>query len=195
MNHEGPALELLLRRLSECPAEFIETCAVRDGHLQLIAIVCDYFRPYVLKDQDPFWEALRSHQIMSYKPENHFALLSIATWLLGHEWFVDHRETLEPAWLWLTSDSLATLANSIKASDCLNDPDRREELVRLCLASIDLRPAGETKEQAMDRLTTLDSVERRRVLNATLAAERRAREVREAMVREKARESASRYGE
>ncbi len=47
----------------------------------------------------------------------------------------------------------------------------------------------------MDRLNTLDSVERKRILEATLAAEKRAREVREAMARAKAQESASRYGE
>jgi hypothetical protein len=44
-------------------------------------------------------------------------------------------------------------------------------------------------------MTTLDSVERQRILRKTLAAEKRAREIREAMARAKAQESASRYGE
>jgi hypothetical protein len=43
--------------------------------------------------------------------------------------------------------------------------DRREELARLCLRALGLRPAGETAAQAEDRLATLNSVERRRVLH------------------------------
>jgi len=73
--------------------------------------------------------------------------------------------------------------------------DRREELVRVLLASIDVRPAGETIEQSFDRKATLDSVERSKVMQATIAAEKRAREIREAMARKAALESASRYGE
>jgi hypothetical protein len=56
-------------------------------------------------------------------------------------------------------------------------------------------PLGETIEQSMDRKSTLDSVERQRILQETAEAERRAREVREAMARKQALESASRYGE
>ena len=58
-----------------------------------------------------------------------------------------------------------------------------------------LRPKGESIEQANDRRQTLDSVEREGILRATASAERRAREVREAMAKKQALESASRYGE
>ena len=56
--------------------------------------------------------------------------------------------------------------------------DRREELVRVLLASIDVRPAGETIEQSFDRKATLDSVERSKVMQA--------RKIREAMARKAA---------
>jgi hypothetical protein len=195
MKRDGPPLESLLRRLSECPSEFAAACQGANGHVALIAIVCDHFRAQSAKDSDPFWSQLRSNRMKSSRPENYFAILSIATWLLGYEWFEEHPETSQPSWRWLTSDSLGAFANLVKAPDCINDPDRREELVRLCLASMDLRPRGESHEQSMDRLTTLDSVERHRILSATVAAERRAREVREAMAKKQALESASRYGE
>jgi hypothetical protein len=68
-------------------------------------------------------------------------------------------------------------------------------LARMCLAALGLRPMGETLEQAQDRMSTLDSTERQRLLRATAEAERRAREVREAMARKQALESASRFGE
>ena len=86
-------------------------------------------------------------------------------------------------WSMLGSERLRQLARLVKAELFVSDPDRREELARFVLASLDLRPAGETVEQASDRLTTLDSVERDRVLRRTAAAEKRAREVRQAMAR------------
>lgn len=195
MTQEGPRLERLLRRLSECPSEFIDTCQRPQGYVQVTALLCDYFRPHKLKDHDPFWEQLRSNRTKYKKPENYFAILAVAVWLVGEEWFVEHKETVEPMWKWLSGDSLVTLANLVKASDCIIDPDRREELARSCLTALGLRPSGETEAQANDRRMTLDSVERHRVLLATQAAEKRAREVREAMARKQALESASRYGE
>jgi hypothetical protein len=98
-------------------------------------------------------------------------------------------------WKLLASSPWAHLAGLVRPDKFVSDPDRREELVRFCLAQLELRPLGETQSQAADRLTTLDSAERHRVLRATAAAERRAREVREAMARKQAQESASRYGE
>ena len=65
----------------------------------------------------------------------------------------------------------------------VTDPDRREELARLCLKALGLRPAGETIAQAEDRLATLNSVERESVRKATAAAEQRAQAIREAMAR------------
>jgi hypothetical protein len=83
----------------------------------------------------------------------------------------------------------------VQPSKFVHDADRREEWVRQCLAQLGLRPQGESAAQAADRLTMLDSSERDRVLRATATAERRAREIREAMALKKAQESASRYGE
>jgi hypothetical protein len=95
----------------------------------------------------------------------------------------------------LSSNGWKRLVELVRPEKFISDPDRREELVRSCLAQCGLRPQGETQSQAADRLTTLDSAERDRVLRATAAAERRAREIREAMARKQAQESASRYGE
>jgi hypothetical protein len=48
---------------------------------------------------------------------------------------------------------------------------------------------------ASDRLASLNSIERKRILQETADAEKRAREIREAMAAAKAQEAASRYGE
>jgi hypothetical protein len=81
----------------------------------------------------------------------------------------------------------------VNARQWVTDPDRREELARLCLNALGLRPAGESRAEARDRLNTVSSVERRRVLHATRAAELRAAEIREAMRKKAAEEAAARY--
>jgi hypothetical protein len=53
-------------------------------------------------------------------------------------------------------------------------------------------PAGESANQAADRLQTLSSVERARVIQQTLAQQERARKIREEMQRKEALEAAAR---
>ena len=76
----------------------------------------------------------------------------------------------------------------------VTDPDRREELARLCLDKIGLRPAGESATVARDRMTTLSSVERERVLTETREAQKRIQKIQEAMKRKKAQEAAPAWG-
>ena len=197
---EGPLLETLLRRLSECPIEFIETCKTLTGLPQLIAILSDHYREFgdanpTLKD-DSLIIRLESNVKQTDKANmRHWALLSVATWLLHDDWFLARPEFSKASLQWLSGKSLGKLSEIVSPENCISDPDRREELVRLCLESMGLRPKGESIEQANDRRQTLDSVERDGILRATAAAERRAREVREAMAKKQALESASRYGE
>jgi hypothetical protein len=61
------------------------------------------------------------------------------------------------------------------------------------LADLALRPRGETLEQAQDRLQALSSTERRRIIAAAKAAEKRAREIREALIAQAAAQAADKY--
>jgi hypothetical protein len=90
----------------------------------------------------------------------------------------------------LLAVGLNGLAEATPAGLFVADPDRREELVRVCLRELGLRPAGETVAQAKDRLTTLNAAERTRVVKAARKAEQRAADIREAM-RRKAEEEAN----
>ena len=63
----------------------------------------------------------------------------------------------------------------------------------MALARLGFRPAGETLAQAQDRLTTLNSAERARVMKVAQAAEQRARQIREALTRKAAEESADKW--
>jgi hypothetical protein len=192
MKDEGPQLEALLHRLADCPPEFLEVSRDKES-IDVPAIVCDLLRPL-----SPLWNPeLEQSKLAALReagvPER--TLVSIACWLLADEWFRTRSDLAPAMWNVLTSSALAQLARMVKPEKFVSDADRREELVRICLAGLGLRPRGETAAQGADRLATLDTIERERVLRATAAAERRAREVREAMARKKAQESASRYGE
>lgn len=194
MTHAGPPLETLLRRLSECPPEILEPPTERRGTgIDVIAIACDTLRdltPDAPPETSPqLWEPIREVTRL------HAQYIAVACWLLAEEWFQSRRDLAPAMWAFLLSDELAALSRIVKPQKAVQDPDRREELVRLCLKALELRPQGESLAAAADRLTTLDSAERSRVLRQTAAAERRAREIREQMARAAARDAASRYGE
>lgn len=189
MSPEGPEIERLTRRLAECPGEFLATA---DGAPDFIAVVCDHMRRMATDfppERSPGLALLRNLN------HAHLELVAVACWMLHDDWFLDRPDTAPGMWSLFVSDALKRMAELVKPAAFVTDPDRREELARTCLKSLALVPKGETPAQAADRLTALDSVERHRVLKATAAAERRAREIREAMAKKKAQESASRYGE
>ncbi|WP_309043706.1 hypothetical protein [Marinobacter sediminicola] len=75
----------------------------------------------------------------------------------------------------------------------LQDEDQREELIRLTLNGLRLKPQDETDTQARDRLLMVSSSERARVIAASRAAEERAEAIRQALAEKRAREAADKY--
>ncbi|MBM3966291.1 MAG: hypothetical protein FJ308_14690 [Planctomycetes bacterium] len=199
MNIPGPSLDSLIHRLGECPPEFLElTMEESRGTEILIAILGDTFMEYgehnPWQAEDPFHDQLR-HKPTDASVRRHRGLLGVIAWLLFDEWFQQNASMASRAWPWMRGEEVLELSQLVRPELFTSDMDRREELVRVLLASMDVRPAGETIEQSRDRMATLDSVERSKVVQATKAAERRAREIRKAMAQKAALESASRYGE
>jgi hypothetical protein len=193
MNNEGPLLESLTRRMAECPQELLLVPALavaRSGQFNLTAVVCDHF----LAMGAPVNAGNAEHFIWKTRAlsPNHLKVIAIAVWVLHDEWFLKRRE-LAPAMWKLISEELPLRADIFKAEEAVKDPDRREELVRVCLKHLDLRPKNESIAQASDRLTTLDSAERQRVMKQTREAEARARKIREQMAAEEAKAAAARY--
>ena len=188
MSDEGPELAALVRRLAETPAEFLDEPRIgTTGRVSVAAVVFDLIhdlggtgRPHVhlpFLSEDP-------------SDRNAMRITLIACWLLHDPWFRANRELGWRAHAFLIEEP-PLLANVVEAERFVSDPERREELVRHCLARLDLRPRGETDEQAEDRRVALDSVERRQVIEATRAAEERARRVREQIRRKAAEEAAA----
>jgi len=116
----------------------------------------------------------------------------VGCWLINDAWFLQQKNIVDAVRRFLTGE-LRELSKSTQATKLVGDPDRREELARLCLKALDYRPKGESPEQAQDRLATLNTTERMRLLKAVREAEKRAKEIREAMAKKAAEEAAAKY--
>lgn len=183
MNTSPISLQLLTHRLAECPSEFLQPNGVRVG-----AVVWDTLRELGL--------AQSRHDMVFYDngemSENRLKIVLAACWLLGDDCFPSSAEYSDRAMEFLR-DGLQYVSEVVRGEEFVTDADRREELVRMCLDALGLRPENESAEYARDRLTTLSSVERTRVLRATQAAQKRAEDIREAMRKKAAEEAAAKY--
>ena len=188
MQREGPILESLTRRLAETPEDFLgEPRIGRNGTLHTAAVVADLL---TLLGHDPRPESLTG--LLDRFERNRLALTLILCWLLSDDWFKQTQPSAESI-LDLLAKDVGELATQVASGKCVTDPDRREELVRVVLARMGYRPAGETLAQAQDRFTTLNSAERARVMRASRVAEERARQIREALAKKAAEESADKW--
>lgn len=185
----GPPLETLLRRLTDTPPDFLDTPrAGGTGHVAVAAVINDLL---ALGPGRASLAELRRFEGDSADAGRLRVTLLLA-WLLADD---SLRGQLgdRAALLAVLDGTAAELAALAPAPKYLSDPDRREELVRILLARLALRPQGETADQAADRLSALSATERRRLLEASRAAEARAREIREALVRKAAEASADKW--
>ncbi len=188
MTEEGPDLAALVHRLAECPPEFLEEPRIgASGRIAVPAVVFD-----LLADLGGTGQADVKLPFSTDDPTDRNALriVLVACWLLHDEWFRARKDLGARTHAFLVEEP-QLLAPVVDAERFVTDGERREELARHVLARLGLRPRGETEEQATDRRTSLDSVERRRVLAETRAAEERAARVREELARKAAAEAAA----
>ena len=189
MQLEGPSLESLTRRLTEMPEEFLaEPRLGESGSVRVAAVVNDLLR--ALDDAAGQFDLTPFRSADARRDRNRLAVVLILCSLLADEWFRGRvsASAAHP----LLSEGAALLATT-SARKFIEDAERREEMTRFALAQLGLRPAGETMAQAQDRLTSISSAERARVIAASRAAELRARQIREALVKKVAEESADKW--
>ncbi len=177
----APTVEALVRRLIDTPAAFLADPVVP-------ALVGDLAVAMGAIVTGPDVAAFGPHPPGAPLDNGH-RCTAVAVWLLHDPAFLDDPD---PDGMWrLLRQDVPMLATVVPADRLVTDPERREELVRLALRAMGRTPAGETEAQAADRLATLDSAERARVLAATRAAEERAAAVRKAMHEKAAAEAAA----
>ena len=198
MQNEGCSLQQLTHRLGECPADFLAEPAMNgQGEVFVAAVVGDVLRDFRLGvplELPAFFGA--TGEAANAEKRNWLQLVLVASWLLHDDWFLALAQTnieySKSLWTWI-STGLNDLSLVVEAPQFVSDADRREELARLALAALGLRPQGENVAQSQSRLTTLDSIERQRVVLQTRKAQQRAQEIREAMQEKARQEAAARY--
>lgn len=181
-------LEALTRRLAECPPDFLAEPRIRStGVVRVAAVVsdllCDLGGEPMTPEQAAVFQSGDAR-----RDRNRLRMVLVAAWLLHDAGFCERKGLAEQARV-LLSSGLTELAELVSATQFVSEPDRREELARLCLRGLGLHPAGESQAQAQDRLATLNTIERQRVIKAARQAEERAQQIREAMAREAAKEA------
>jgi hypothetical protein len=188
MKQEGPLLEILTRRLSETPPDFLADPRVGDrGSVYTRALLNDLSRLHGASEVDP--RVTQLAEPTTPARANRARLAQVLSWLFAEEWFLAAKWDVVGAALAVSRE----LAELVPAQKAVNDPERREELARLALGELGLRPAKESEAEAQDRLTTLSTAERARVLAASRAAEERARAIREALAKKAAEQSADKW--
>lgn len=194
MENNGPVLETLTHRLAETPPEFLDEPRIGGkggkGAVAVAALVNDLLLMHGARG--PAAALLRFNGVDAKADRNRLALAMIATWLLADHWFLA-AGLAQDGLLHVLDQAAGELATATAAHKFVNDPERREELARAVLAHLNYRPDGETVAQATDRLSRISGTERRRLLEASRAAEERARGIREALARKAAEESADKW--
>lgn len=191
MQNIGPQLERLTRRLTETPPAFLDEPKIgATGRVFVPALVYDMLARYGQRAPVSAIDRFRGKD--AHADRNRLALTMIVVWLLSDEALTSTHAAGEKV-LRLLDDGVGELAAQAAANRYVDDPERREELARFALARLDLRPAGETVAQATDRLAALSQTERRRLLEASRAAEARARAIRDALVKKRAEDSADKW--
>jgi hypothetical protein len=182
---------VLTRRLIDAPREILaEPLGAPGGRVEVAAVVSDLVRLHGGAGLDTVGAApFRLPPSPDPAAVNGLRCVLVACWVLADPSLVAlGRPDEVTAFL---AGGLRELAATVASATLVTDPDRREELARRCVLALGLVPDGETEAQALDRLNTLDSAERARVLAATRDAERRAEEVRQAMHAKAAAEAAA----
>ncbi|MBH1983450.1 MAG: hypothetical protein I8H79_12920 [Burkholderiales bacterium] len=194
MQTPGPHLETLTHRLADTPVEFLAEPRIAGvANAQAVAVaalVNDILLLHGARAPAASLQGFIGAQVKADR--NRLALAMILCWLLADDWFIG-QQLPQPALLQVLGEAARELAASTPAHQFTQDPERREELARFVLARLGFRPRDESVAQSTDRLSAISGTERRRLLEASRLAEQRAREIREALAKKAAEESADKW--
>lgn len=183
----GPSVTSLTHHLSTAPLELVDTADL--GHT-----------PALLNDtllalgMAPLAAAEKAALMDRQAPggDNRLRAVRAALSCLSAPWFTDNAGSFDrQRILAFLTTGLCEVSRVVNPRYFITDPEGREELARRVLQALELLPEGETAAQAADRMTSVDSVERKKVVEKSREAQRRAQEIREALARKEAEEAAS----
>lgn len=189
---KGPTFGYIDLRISEIPPIFLDVPKIIDGFTATSIILSDLLydlqgRPLSRIEIDKFFNPIKSDI-------NYLKIIQIICYILNDEWFRNYfksnREKIDRLKSFLFTD-LAEYSKINKAERFVYDGEGREELTRLLFKSLALIPEGETEKEAKDRLISIDSIERKKVIELSKQSQKRIKELREALERKEAEEAAS----
>jgi len=193
---EGPSLHEIMHHVSSIPSVFFISPmdSIYGGsnrmEINIPAIISD-----LIFDMGGDIPSPQSLSFFLKHPKNtnlnFLRITAICCYIFTYDWFILNGISTSKVLLFLRDNKLIDLAEIVDYNEFIQDMERREEIVRFCLDGIDLFPKGENKIIAKDRLTTLDSIERKRIIEKSRKAQERSRQLREAMARKRAQEAAS----
>lgn len=191
MQNEGPPLQQLLHRITATPPDFMAEPRIGNkGEVHTVAVVRDLLAAKGHAVDIADLADLAGRDVKADR--NRLSIGLLMTWLLADPDLTIGKERLTDV-LTMLKDDARRLAAYTNARKLFEDIERREELARLTLSKLGLRPAGETVAQAQDRFTSISSLERARLLAASQEAEARARAIREQLAKKAAEESANKW--
>ncbi|QIH37586.1 hypothetical protein G7A72_01650 [Flavobacterium sp. Sr18] len=183
----------LVTHLRKCPDIYLEPSSLIENEgLNSIALVCDTYR-IVCNDFLKKEFKKPSDFNLAYIGDNHWRAIHISIWLLSHRNFINSALIEDKLYnFWFEELSEASLY--VKFKEWISDDERAEEMVRLLLDCCEIIPDGENQDEAADKLSSLSSADRQKVLKQSYEAHERIMNIKREMAEKKAREAANTYG-
>lgn len=183
----------LVTHLRKCPDSYLKPSDFfEEAGLNSIALISDTYRivsnNFLKKDfKNP------TDFDLKLIDDNHWRAIHISTWLLSHQDFVNNPQIENKLYqFWFEELLKATVY--VKYNEWISDDERAEEMIRLLLYCCEIMPYGESHNEAADKLSSINSEERYRVLKESYEAHERIMNIQREMAEQKAREAANVYG-
>ena len=191
-----PPLADYLRWMREMPSVFRaepEGLTSQGVTVRVRAVVADLFESLTATPPAPALLDAFTARVKSAQERNRLRYVLAACHLLWHPSFRDpalgagagRADTIES----FLVQTVSMVASVTQADSLVTDEERCEELVRRALDAFGLRLPGESEVEANDRLTQVNSIERRRLLSEVAKRQEKLR--REAEIRRRAQEEAA----
>ncbi len=190
---KAPTITYLTDRLINCPTIFLETPSTTSDPegISTIALYSD-LKFFILGEYISKEETTKLSFPKSPENLNYLLIVQISIYLLFDPFFKG-RKNLSKKLNSLIYEHLLNYSKIVQAKKFVVDSERREELIRFILYCLDFVPDGETEKYALGRLSTLDSIEREKLVKETRQAQiKREQEIQEAIRKREAEEAASR---
>jgi hypothetical protein len=193
-----PPLADFLRWLSEMPEAFREEPAgFSKGRVPVRAVISDLTETLTGASAPADFLQAFVPESDSAKERNRFAWVQAGVHLLWHPSLRESKPTIEQLQQFFIQE-IPQLAAVVSIDAFFTEEERREELLRRALRAIGQRLPSETEKVAEDKLSQVDSVEKRKLLFAAAEKEKKAEAERkkrlaEEIKRREEEEAASKY--